>query len=90
MVETLPSRAQGVSSIPGQGTKIPHASWPKNQNMKNRSHIVTNSVKTLNMAHTRRLKKNKIKRIDSKDSLSLRLRVKWFPSLPLLIQKLLI
>ena len=34
VVETLPSRAQGVSSIPGQGTKIPHASWPKNQNMK--------------------------------------------------------
>ena len=29
VVKTLPSNAGGASSIPGQGAKIPHASWPK-------------------------------------------------------------
>ena len=29
-----PSSAEGVGSIPGQGTKIPCASWPQNQNIK--------------------------------------------------------
>ena len=29
MVETSPSGAGGVGLIPGQGAKIPHASWPK-------------------------------------------------------------
>ena len=32
--ETLPSNAGGVGLILGQGTKIPHASWPKNQNIQ--------------------------------------------------------
>ena len=31
VVKTLPSNAGGAGSIPG---KIPHASWPKNQNTK--------------------------------------------------------
>ena len=34
VVKTLPSNAGGEGSIPGQGAKIPHASWPKNQNIK--------------------------------------------------------
>ena len=34
MVETLPSSAGGMGSIPGQGAKIPHGLWPKNQNIK--------------------------------------------------------
>ena len=35
MVKTLPSNnAGGAGLIPGQGTKIPHASWSKNQNVK--------------------------------------------------------
>ena len=34
MVKTSPSKAEGVGSIPGQGAKIPHILWPKNQNMK--------------------------------------------------------
>ena len=34
MVKTLPSSAGGASSIPGQGAKVAHASWPKNQNIK--------------------------------------------------------
>ena len=33
-VETLPSNAGGLGSIPGQGVKIPDASWPGNQNIK--------------------------------------------------------
>ena len=37
----------GVGSIPGRGTKIPHTSKPKNQNIKNRNKIVINSIKTL-------------------------------------------
>ena len=34
MVKTSPSNAGGAGSIPGQGAKIPHASGPKNQNIK--------------------------------------------------------
>ena len=34
MVQTLPSCAGGVGLIPGWGDKIPHASWPKSQNLK--------------------------------------------------------
>ena len=34
MVKTLPSHAGSECLIPGQGTKIPHASGPKNQNIK--------------------------------------------------------
>ena len=34
MVETLPSSAGGVTSIPGQRAKITHASWPQNQSIK--------------------------------------------------------
>ena len=33
---------------PDWGTKVSHASWPKIQNINNRSTIVTNSIKTLN------------------------------------------
>ena len=32
VVETSPSNAGGAGSVPGWGTKISHASWPKNQN----------------------------------------------------------
>ena len=34
MVKTSPSNARGADSIPGWGVKIPHASGPKNQNIK--------------------------------------------------------
>ena len=46
MVKTLPSNAGAAGLIPGQGTKIPHASWPKNQTIKQKQ-CVTNSIKTL-------------------------------------------
>ena len=34
MVKTLPSNAGGEGWIPGQGVEMPHASWQKNQNIK--------------------------------------------------------
>ena len=38
VVKTSPSNAGGVGSIPGQGAKIPHALWPKNQNIKQKQY----------------------------------------------------
>ena len=38
VVKTLPSNAGGAGSIPGGGGKIPHASWPKKQNMKQKQY----------------------------------------------------
>ena len=38
VVKILPSNAGGTGSIPGWGTKIPHTSWPKNQNMKQKQY----------------------------------------------------
>ena len=46
VAETPHSSAGGVGSIPDQGAKTPHASWPKKQNLNSRSKIVTNSIKT--------------------------------------------
>ena len=34
MAKTLPSNAGGEGLIPGEGAKIPHASWPKTPNIK--------------------------------------------------------
>ena len=34
MVKTSPSNARGVGSIPGQGARIPHVSWPKKIKIK--------------------------------------------------------
>ena len=38
VVKTLPSNAEGASSIPGWGAEIQHASRTKNQNMKQRQY----------------------------------------------------
>ena len=38
MVKTSPSNAGGVGSIPGWGAGIPHASQPKNQNIKQKQY----------------------------------------------------
>jgi len=54
LVMTLPSNAGDVGLIPGGGAKIPHALGLKNQNMNNRSKIVTNSIKTLQMVHIKK------------------------------------
>ena len=34
MVKTLPSNSGCAGSISGWGAKIPHASWPKHQSIK--------------------------------------------------------
>ena len=39
--ETLPFNAGGVGSSPDWGARIPHVSWPKSQNIKQKQ-IVTN------------------------------------------------
>ena len=38
VVKTSPSNAGGEGSIPGWGAKIPHASWPKIQNIKQKQY----------------------------------------------------
>ena len=38
VINTSLSSAGGLSSIPGWGTKIPHTSWPKKQNIKQRQY----------------------------------------------------
>ena len=38
VVKTLPSYTGGVGSVPGQAAMIPHASWPKNQNIKQKQY----------------------------------------------------
>ena len=66
VIKTSLSSLGGASLIPCQGARILHASQPKknqptnkNQNINNRSNIVTNSIKTLKMVH---IKQNKAKR----------------------------
>ena len=38
VVETLSFTARGVGSSPGWGARIPHASWPKSQNIKQKQY----------------------------------------------------
>ena len=38
VVKTPHSNAGGEGSIPGQGAKIPHASWPKKQSIKQKKY----------------------------------------------------
>ena len=47
-------QAVEVQSLVG-GAKIPHDSWPKNQNIKHRNIVITNSIKALKMSHIKNL-----------------------------------
>ena len=47
-----------MGSIPGRGAVL-HALWRKNQSMKNRSNVVTNSIRTLKMIHIKKILKKK-------------------------------
>ena len=38
VVKISPSNTGGVGSIPGQGAKIPRASWPKSKNRKQKQY----------------------------------------------------
>ena len=55
LVKTSPSNAGSTDSISGQGARFPHALQPKNQNLRNRSNIVTNSIKTSKQSMTKNL-----------------------------------
>ena len=52
MVKTLTSSAGGVGSIPGWGAEIPHASQPKNQNMKQKQYCNTFNKDLKNITET--------------------------------------
>ena len=65
VVKTLPSNAEGASSIPGWGAKIPHCLGPKIQT----SNMVKNSIKNLTMVHSKKCLK-KILVLQSKPSVS--------------------
>ena len=58
MVKTLPSNAGCAGLIPGQGAKIPHASQPKNQNIKKKKQYCNKFYKDFkNGPHQKNLKK---------------------------------
>ena len=61
MVKTLPSNAGGVDSIPGRGAKIPHASWPKSQNIKQKQYCNKFNKDFKNGPHQKILKKKNLK-----------------------------
>ena len=60
MVKTSPSNAGGVDSIPGQGAKIPHASRPKNQNVKQKQYCKKFKKDFKNGPHQKNLLKIRI------------------------------
>lgn len=47
VVRSSAGGTNGTVSIPGQRANIPHALWPKSQNIGNRSKTVRNSTKTV-------------------------------------------
>ena len=57
-VKTLVSNAWGVSLTPDQGAKIPCASQPKYQNIKQKQ-FVTNPIKILKSVHINKIFKIK-------------------------------
>ena len=57
VVKTSPSNAGSACSIPGQGTKIPHALGPKNQNIKQKQYCNKFSEDFKNDTHPKKKKK---------------------------------
>ena len=74
MVKTSLPNAGGASSIPGQGAEIPHAA--QETKTQSRSHIVTNSVKTLKKVHIKKNLKKKKKPVTLSDSIPSSLNLK--------------
>ena len=58
MVKTLPSNGEGAGLIPGQGAKIPHASWTKYQNIKQKQYCNTFNKVFKNGHHQKKKKRN--------------------------------
>ena len=69
VVKTLPSNAEGVGSIPGRGSKIPHASWPKNQSIKQKQYCNKFNKDFKICPLKKNLKKKKIRYIRSTNPL---------------------
>ena len=59
VVKTSPSSSGGVGSVPGQGTKIPRASWPKYQSIKQK-HCYKFNKDFKKGPHLKNLKKKKV------------------------------
>ena len=54
MAKTSPSNAGSVDWIPGQGAQIPHALWPKNQNIKEKQYCNRFNKAFLNGPHLKK------------------------------------
>ena len=63
VVKTSPSNPGSEGSVPGWGAKISHALQPK---QKNRSNIVTGSIRTLKVVHIKKKIWTKKKQIQEK------------------------
>ena len=59
VVKASPSNAGGAGSIPGQGAKIPRASRPKNQNIKQKRYCNKFSKDFKNGPHQKKILKKK-------------------------------
>ena len=57
MVKNPPSNAGDAGSSPGQGPKIPHPSWPKNQSIKQKQYCNKFNKDFKNGPHQKNLKK---------------------------------
>ena len=68
MGKTSLCNAGGVGLIPGQGAKIPHASWPKNQNIKQRQDY-NKFNKDFKMVHIKKEKKGTLGLYSAKQGL---------------------
>ena len=54
MIKTSPSNAGGVGLIPGQGTKTPRASQPKNQERKQKQYCTKFNKDFKKMVHIKK------------------------------------
>ena len=59
VVKTLPSNVGGEGSIPGQEAKIPHATWPKNQSIKQKQYCKKFNKDIKNRPHEKQIFKEK-------------------------------
>ena len=74
-VKTLPSRAAGAGSIPSQGAKIPHTSWPKNKNIKQKEYC-NKFNKDFKMVHIKKILKEEKNKNESQNSYAERRQTK--------------
>ena len=75
MVKTLPSNGEGAGLIPGQGAKIPHASWTKYQNIKQKQYCNKFNKVFKNGHHQKKKRNNKADFRDGEDPHSPKMRI---------------